>query len=164
LLEFLHGKGLNLSSSQFGVVAKLVDNKVAKSGEKDKERHEKAMRDLALLEAKRKAAAGEQDSAMSNALNEAQLEFLKNPQNHAYSSTNATRLGTLFKNFKSNEQIGGRTFADALGSVLNRKLNEEQRKTEYETFVSAMRKRVPAGAVQAVTVPQEPSKKRRVGQ
>jgi len=163
LLEFLYGKGLNLNSSQFGVVSRLVDDIVAKGQGQDKERHEKAMRSLALADAKRKSASGEQDSTRLNALNEAQLEFLKNPQNHTYSSTNATRLGTLFKDFKANEQTGGRTVSDLLGSWTNRKLNEEQRKTEYETFVSAMKKMVPVDAAPAATA-QEQLKKRRVGQ
>jgi len=158
LSEFLAGKGLNLTDAAFNKIlshAKSIYESSSADSEYDfqqkqreiealKNKYELALKDYELTAAKLKGKTGQQEADKATAWNTAQAEFLKNPASATYSTENAIALGRLFPDFKSNEAMGGRTIADVIGSWANRKLNENQRKIEYETFFKAMRGMLPA--------------------
>jgi hypothetical protein len=107
-------------------------------------KHAAAMRALEIEAAKQKTALGKIDVAAAQAFDNAQRSFLE--ENPPYSPENAARMATLFKEYKSEEKIGGRGVGAMLGDWLNKKINEGQMRTEYETFLRAMRNKLPGNA------------------
>jgi len=174
LSKFLSGQGLNLRDGDFNKIlahAKSIYDSQGINSETDfetkKREYELAKQQYELADAKRKGITGDQEAVKATAWNTAQAEFLKNPASASYTTENAIALGRLFPDFKSNEAMGGRTIADVIASWANKKLNENQRRLEYETFFKAMKGMLPADTPPVVTPPSQATEKpakRRVGQ
>jgi hypothetical protein len=93
-------------------------------------------RTLANKAAQLAGKKGEDDAETAAAFSQAQSDFLRSrPQ---YTPENATRLATLFKDFKSDEEYNGKTVVGIFADIFNKNASEAQKKAAFDTFVNIM--------------------------
>ncbi len=91
----------------------------------------------------RAAKAGDIDVENAVALKEAQIDWLSEPKNWVYTPENAVAMEKFFKDFKSDENLGGSTISGMLTNWANKRVNEDNRRVQYEAAIKILKKRLP---------------------